>query len=144
MSNVAGAQAQAKRFAHQTSDVEDIRDNIEDLGNSVGNLATRQYERAHDTVTDGLRQTGDAIQRNPLTAIGIGLGLGFLVGLVTGGSGGQHLGARSAAHCSNRLLCSALGTAFCCQPGSGSGNGRRPVRIDRTGALKLGVLTAPA
>ena len=87
MSNVAGAQAQAKRFAHQTSDVEDIRDNIEDLGNSVGNLATRQYERAHDTVTDGLRQTGDAIQRNPLTAIGIGLGLGFLLGLITGGSG---------------------------------------------------------
>ena len=58
MSNVAGAQAQAKEFAHQTSDVEDIRDNIQDLGDSVGDMATRQYERAHDTVTDGLRETG--------------------------------------------------------------------------------------
>ncbi len=85
MSNVAGAQAQAKRFAHQTSDVEDIGDKIQDLGNSVGDMATRQYERAHDTVSDGLRETSGAIQRNPLAAIGIGLGLGFLVGLVSGG-----------------------------------------------------------
>ena len=85
MSNVAGAQAQAKRFAHQTSDVEDIGDKIQDLGDSVGDMATRQYERAHDTVSDALRETSGAIQRNPLAAIGIGLGLGFLVGLVSGG-----------------------------------------------------------
>ena len=65
MSNVAGAQAQTKRFAHQTSDVEDIRDNVEDIGKSVGDMATRQYERAHDTVSDALRETSDAIQRNP-------------------------------------------------------------------------------
>ena len=85
MSNVAGAQAQAKRFSHPTPDVEDIRDNIQDLGNSVGDMATRQYERAHDTVSDALRETSGAIQRNSLAAIGIGLGLGFLVGLVSGG-----------------------------------------------------------
>ena len=85
MSNVAGAQAPAKKFAHQTSDVEDIRENIQDLGNSVGDMATRQYERAHDTVSDALRETSSAIQRNPLAAIGIGLGLGFLVGLVSSG-----------------------------------------------------------
>ena len=85
MSNVPGAQAQAKRFAHQTSDLEDIRDNLQDIGNSVGDMATRQYERAHDTVSDALRETSGAIQRNPLAAIGIGLGLGFLVGLVSSG-----------------------------------------------------------
>lgn len=66
--------------------MEDIRENMQDLGNSVGDMATRQYERAHDTVTDGLRQSGDAIRRNPLTAIGIGLGVGFLFALVTGRS----------------------------------------------------------
>jgi hypothetical protein len=85
MSNVAGAQAPTKRFAHQTLGVEDLRENVEDLGKSVGDMATRQYERAHDTVSDALRETSDAIQRNPLTAIGIGLGLGFLVGLVSSG-----------------------------------------------------------
>ena len=85
MSNIPGAQAQAKRFAHQTSDVKDIRDNLQDIGNSVGDMATRQYERAHDTVSDALRETSGAIQRNPLAAIGIGLGLGVLVGLVSSG-----------------------------------------------------------
>lgn len=77
MSNVAGAQAQARRSAfesHESSDMQDIRDNIQDLGNSVGDMTTRQYARA-----------GSAIQRNPLAAIGIGLGVGFLFGLVTGG-----------------------------------------------------------
>ena len=85
MSNVADAQAQAKQFAHQTLDVEDIRDNLLDIGNSVGDMATRQYECAHDTVSEALRDTSGAIQRNPLAAIGIGVALGFLAGLVSSG-----------------------------------------------------------
>jgi ElaB/YqjD/DUF883 family membrane-anchored ribosome-binding protein len=88
MSTVAGAQAQAKKAVyekHESPDVQDIRDNIQDIGNSVGDMATRQYERAHDSVSDALRETGRAIQRNPLAAVGIGLGLGFLFGLVSGG-----------------------------------------------------------
>ena len=85
MNNAAGAQAQATGFAHPTSDIEDIRDNIQDLGNSVSDMATRQYDRAQDTVSGALRETSGAIQRNPLAAIGIGLGLGFLVGLVSSG-----------------------------------------------------------
>ena len=86
MSYVAGAQAQAKKFAnqkHDPSDVQEIRDNIKDLG--VGDMATRQYERAHDAMTDTFQEAGNAVRRNPLTAIGIGLGVGFLFGLVTGG-----------------------------------------------------------
>jgi ElaB/YqjD/DUF883 family membrane-anchored ribosome-binding protein len=35
--------------------------------------------------TDAIRETGHAIQRNPLTAIGIGFGVGFLFGLAMGG-----------------------------------------------------------
>lgn len=88
MSNVAGAHAQAKKAAfenHAASDVQDIRDNLQDIGNSVGDMATRQYERAHDTVSDALQETGTAIQRNPLAAIAVGLGVGFLFGLVSGG-----------------------------------------------------------
>ena len=42
MSNVAGAQARARKFARQnSSDVQEIRDNIEDLGSSVGDMARR-------------------------------------------------------------------------------------------------------
>jgi ElaB/YqjD/DUF883 family membrane-anchored ribosome-binding protein len=85
MNNVAGAQAQAKTAAYKSSAVEDIRDNLEQLGNGVGDMATRQYERAHDIVSDALQETSGAIQRNPLAAIGISLCLGFLVGLVRRG-----------------------------------------------------------
>jgi ElaB/YqjD/DUF883 family membrane-anchored ribosome-binding protein len=88
MDNVAGAQAQAKNFAGQnfvSSDAEEIRDAIKDLGSSVGDMATRQYGRAQDTLTDSLQEAGSAVRRNPLTAIGIGLGVGFVLGLVTGG-----------------------------------------------------------
>ena len=48
-------------------------------------MASRQYERAQDMATDAIQETGDAIQRNPLTAIGIGFGVGFLLGLAMGG-----------------------------------------------------------
>ena len=88
MTNFAGAQAQAKKFANQndqSSDVQEVRENIKDLGDSVGHMASRQYERAQDVATDAIQETGDAIQRNPLTAIGIGFGVGFLFGLAMGG-----------------------------------------------------------
>ena len=88
MTNLAGAQAQAKKFANQnglSSDVQEVRENIKDLGDSVGHMASQQYERAQDMATDAIQETGDAIQRKPLTAIGIGLGVGFLLGRSLGG-----------------------------------------------------------
>ena len=84
MSNFAGAQTQAKKFTNQndqSSDVQEVRENIKDLGDSVGHMASRQYERAQDMATDAIQETGDAIQRNPLTAIGIGFGVGFLLAM---------------------------------------------------------------
>jgi ElaB/YqjD/DUF883 family membrane-anchored ribosome-binding protein len=88
MTNFAGAQTQAKKFANQndlSSDAQEVRENIKDLGDSVGHMASRQYERAQDMATDAIKETGDTIQRNPLTAIGIGFGVGFLFGLAMGG-----------------------------------------------------------
>ncbi|MGA6941902.1 MAG: hypothetical protein WBZ27_07780, partial [Pseudolabrys sp.] len=64
---------------------QEVRENIKDLGDSVGHMASRQYERAQDVATDAIQETGDAIQRNPLTAIGIGFGVGFIFGLAMGG-----------------------------------------------------------
>ena len=65
MSTVAGASAQAKKPAYKASDIEDIRHNIDDLGSSVGEMATNQYERAHDAVMDGFLQTGDGHPEKP-------------------------------------------------------------------------------
>jgi ElaB/YqjD/DUF883 family membrane-anchored ribosome-binding protein len=71
MTNV-GAHAQAKKFTNQndlSSDVQEVRENIKDLGDSVGHMASRQYERAQDVATDAIQETGDAIHvtRFPLS-----------------------------------------------------------------------------
>ena len=74
MTNIAGARTQAKKFANQndlSSDVQEVRENIKDLGDSVGHMASRQYERAQDVATHAIQGTGDAIQHNPLTALGL-------------------------------------------------------------------------
>jgi ElaB/YqjD/DUF883 family membrane-anchored ribosome-binding protein len=88
MTHFAGAQSQTKKFINQndlSSDAQEVRENIKDLGDSVGHMASRQYERAQDMATDAIQETGDAIQHNPLTAIAIGLGVGFLFGRAMGG-----------------------------------------------------------
>ena len=62
---------------HPTSDRRDIQDNLGDLGDSISNLASDQYERAQDA-------TVDAIRRNPFAAVAMGFGLGFLFGVIRG------------------------------------------------------------
>jgi ElaB/YqjD/DUF883 family membrane-anchored ribosome-binding protein len=88
MTNFAGAQTQPKKFTNQTdlsSDVLEVRENIKDLGDSVGHMASRQYEHAQDMAKESVHQTEEAIRRNPFSAIGTALGLGFLFGLFKGG-----------------------------------------------------------
>ena len=49
-------------------------------------MASSQYEQAYDVATDAVEETGQIIRRNPLASIGVGLGVGFLLGLIlTGG-----------------------------------------------------------
>ena len=69
------SRATAKK--HATSDRRDIQDNLGDLGDSISNLASDQYERAQDA-------TVVAIRRNPFAAVAIGFGFGFLFGLIRG------------------------------------------------------------
>jgi ElaB/YqjD/DUF883 family membrane-anchored ribosome-binding protein len=64
----------------------ELRDNIADIAGGVGDMASRQYERAYDVATDAVEETGQIIRRNPLASIGVGLGIGYLLGLIlTGG-----------------------------------------------------------
>ena len=88
MSNTPGAQARANKHAGRSrpSDIEELRDNIADIAGGVGDMANRQYEQAYDVATDAVEETGQIIRRNPLASIGVGLGVGFLLGLIlTGG-----------------------------------------------------------
>jgi ElaB/YqjD/DUF883 family membrane-anchored ribosome-binding protein len=89
MTNVAaGTQAQAKKVdpIRKSSDVEALREGISDLGDSVSDMASRHYRNARDTATDALDEATLAIKRNPYAAMGIGLGVGFLLSVIlTGG-----------------------------------------------------------
>jgi ElaB/YqjD/DUF883 family membrane-anchored ribosome-binding protein len=62
---------------HTNSDTRAMQDNLGDLGDSIANLASDQYERAQDAAVD-------AIRRNPFAAVAIGLGFGFLFGVLRG------------------------------------------------------------
>ena len=88
MSNTPGAQARASTHArrNEPSDIDELRDNIAEVAGSVGDMASSQYEQAYDVATDAVEETGQIIRRNPLASIGVGLGIGFLLGLIlTGG-----------------------------------------------------------
>jgi hypothetical protein len=64
------SRATAKK--HAASDRRDIQDNLGDLGDSISNLASDQYERVQDATV------------NPFAAVAIGFGFGFLFGLIRG------------------------------------------------------------
>jgi len=88
MSNTPGAQAQASTpaFRNSPSDIDELRDNAAAVAGSVGDMASHQYEQAYEVATDAVEETGQIIRRNPLASIGVGLGVGFLLGLIlTGG-----------------------------------------------------------
>ena len=88
MTNTPGAQAQANKHAgrNRPPDIDELRNNIADIAGGVGDMASRQCEQAYDVATDAVEETGQIIRRNPLASIGVGLGVGFLLGLIlTGG-----------------------------------------------------------
>ena len=91
MANVGGAQAKAnktaglKQQAELASDLQELKKNADDLTSTLGNVASRQYERAQDVAKDTVHQTEKVIRRNPFGTILTALGLGFLLGLFKGG-----------------------------------------------------------
>jgi ElaB/YqjD/DUF883 family membrane-anchored ribosome-binding protein len=80
---------QAKRGAG-TRDAEDlanqieaIRADLQNLTSTVGRIAGKQVNRAQDKAVDTAREAEEAIRRNPLQAVAIAVGLGFLFGVFT-------------------------------------------------------------
>jgi ElaB/YqjD/DUF883 family membrane-anchored ribosome-binding protein len=52
---------------------------VSDFAGDVGRMASKQYDRAQDMAVDAFDETSEAIRRNPLLALGILLGIGFLI-----------------------------------------------------------------
>ena len=63
--------------------IDAIRADIQSLTSTVSRIANKQMNRAQDKAVDAANQAEEAIKQNPLTAVAIAIGLGFLFGVFT-------------------------------------------------------------
>ena len=75
----AGAR-DAEDLANQ---IDAIRVDLQNLTSTVGRIASKQVSRAQDKAKETAYEAEEAIRRNPLSAIAIAVGLGFLFGVFT-------------------------------------------------------------
>jgi ElaB/YqjD/DUF883 family membrane-anchored ribosome-binding protein len=77
----------SKRTGAASAEVSDqidaIRADIEALTSTVARMANRQLSRAQDKMAETARDAEDAFRRNPIAAVAIAAGLGFLFGAFT-------------------------------------------------------------
>jgi uncharacterized protein YjbJ (UPF0337 family) len=66
-----------------STELEAIRADIESLTSSVSRIANKQLNRVQDKALDAANQAEEAIRQNPLSAMAIAAGLGFLFGVFT-------------------------------------------------------------
>jgi uncharacterized protein YjbJ (UPF0337 family) len=60
-----------------------IRADLERLSSTVSRVANTQIERAQDKAVEAAQQAGEAVRRNPTSALAIAFGVGFLFGAFT-------------------------------------------------------------
>jgi ElaB/YqjD/DUF883 family membrane-anchored ribosome-binding protein len=82
--------AAAKRAGAGSRDADDlanqidaIRADIQSLTSTVSRIANKQLGRAQDKAMETAYEAEEAIRRNPLQAVAIAVGLGFLFGVFT-------------------------------------------------------------
>jgi ElaB/YqjD/DUF883 family membrane-anchored ribosome-binding protein len=63
--------------------IDSIRADIQTLTSTVGRIANKQIGRAQDKAMETANEAEEAIRRNPLSAVAIAVGLGFLFGVFT-------------------------------------------------------------
>jgi ElaB/YqjD/DUF883 family membrane-anchored ribosome-binding protein len=80
----------AKRSGAGSRDADDlanqidaIRADIQSLSSTVSRIAGKQINRAQDKAVETANEAEEAIRRNPLSAVAIAVGLGFLFGVFT-------------------------------------------------------------
>jgi ElaB/YqjD/DUF883 family membrane-anchored ribosome-binding protein len=80
----------AKRAGAGSRDADDlanqidaIRSDIQSLSSTVSRIANKQFGRAQDKAMETAYEAEEAIRRNPLQAVAIAVGLGFLFGVFT-------------------------------------------------------------
>ena len=67
--------------SHLADEIETIRTGIQNLTSTVGRIANKQIGRAQVRATEAAREAEAVITRNPLAAIAIAVGIGFMFGV---------------------------------------------------------------
>jgi ElaB/YqjD/DUF883 family membrane-anchored ribosome-binding protein len=75
-----GASRDADELANQ---IDAIRTDLQSLTSTVSRIAKGQVSRAQDKAMETAYEAEEAIRRNPLQAVAIAVGLGFLFGVFT-------------------------------------------------------------
>jgi len=75
--------ATAKETEDLNAQIEAIRADMQNLTSTVNRIAGKQMSRAQDKAKETAQEAEDAIKRNPLQAVAIAAGLGFLFGVFT-------------------------------------------------------------
>jgi ElaB/YqjD/DUF883 family membrane-anchored ribosome-binding protein len=79
-SSSSGTKRDAEELARQ---LDAIRADVQNLTSTVKNIAGKQINRAQDKAVEAAHDAEEAIKQNPLTAVAIAAGLGFLFGVFT-------------------------------------------------------------
>jgi uncharacterized protein YjbJ (UPF0337 family) len=74
------ANGNAEELAEQ---IEAIRADIQSLTSTVSRVANKQLGQAQDKAVEAMSNAEDAIRENPVSAVAIAAGLGFLFGVFT-------------------------------------------------------------
>ena len=61
-----------------------LADDVTDFADDLSRKASKQFARAHDMAGDVYDNAHAAVRRDPVTALAIALGIGFLFGIVVG------------------------------------------------------------
>jgi len=75
-----GASRDAAELANQ---IDAIRADLQNLTGTVTRVAKGQVNRAQDKALETAYEAEEAIRRNPLQAVAIAVGLGFMFGILT-------------------------------------------------------------
>jgi ElaB/YqjD/DUF883 family membrane-anchored ribosome-binding protein len=74
------ANSPAGREAGETA--KSIGEDVTDFAEDLSRKATKQFARAQDMAVDAYDDAHAAVRRDPVTALAIALGIGFLLGIV--------------------------------------------------------------
>lgn len=75
--------ATSKETEDLNAQIEAIRADMQNLSSTVSSIASKQMNRAQNKAMETKQDAEEAIKSNPLQAVAIAAGLGFLFGVFT-------------------------------------------------------------